>query len=600
MEMIATGTSDSNGEGRVTTSHSKKTEPRLVWGWEHTGPVWGAKAYPPMSGQDHLGLGSVSSDRILPTLSPGINVLTVHPRYWSFYSFVLDEFWSRHLPRTRAAFRDFYRPREALFSMACHVCDTKEHATVGGNVIGSRRVSPLAAGNSFDPAFDYIKEPLGGYSLYRSAMETTGILVIATPANGFAFDALTPTGRALAAAYRDAISSTELWRNHLSGTLDESVSRGVLVDFARSGCLCRLRAAKNYDLPLLQDLFTHAGTPAQSAARRQTLRLLLDLSQTGQEDGISEPAFRELIYFRQVDGVSYQAQADIAGVARRWRLYQAREYFAFAFNRLLGWLVRRGAHESDDGMMVLPLTKIWELVDDALDNHDFAKQRRMGNVRVRSTTPAIRFAELLASRVDLEPGVDDVWPPHQTLDELALFQWCSNDTDDAETLVAMLALVLLIHRRIGTLGRIQDLGEDAHLLAEGRGLRIGMLRFFEQLTKRLMTKATLSDLARWLIHDFVIVQHERVATAKLPDDTFRLRRVGDSVQFFPHQEAGAVLNNSRYGALSTTAHELGLVSSLRDPQRRLTVAGRRLLRKGDLPAGALAAAAEPFAQQLEL
>jgi hypothetical protein len=64
------------------------------WGWEQTGPAWGARAFAPKSGQDHLGLGSVSSDRILPALSPGINVLTIHPRYWSFYSWVLDDFWS--------------------------------------------------------------------------------------------------------------------------------------------------------------------------------------------------------------------------------------------------------------------------------------------------------------------------------------------------------------------------------------------------------------------------------------------------------------------------------------------------------------------------
>jgi len=584
----------------VTRPKTKRTGPGFVWGGEHTGPVWGAKAYPPKSGQDHLGLGSVSSDRILPVLSPGINVLTIHPRYWSFYSFVVDEFWSRQLPRTRVAFRDFYRRREALFAIACHVCDSKEHTTMIGNIVGSRRVAPLAEDNSFDPGFDYIKEPLGGYGLYyRSAMEATGTLVIATPANGFAFDALTPMGRALAAAYRDAISSTALWRNHLRGDLDESISRDILVDFARRGCLCRLRAAKKHDLPLLQDLFTHAGTPVQSAARRQTLRLLLDLSKTAQEDGISEPTFRELIYFRQVEGETYQSRPDLAGAARRWRLYQAREYFAFAFNRLLGWLVRRGAHESDEGLAAFPLTRIWKLVDDALDHQAFAKQTRLGNAQVRSSTSASRFSDLLASRVDLSPGVDEVWPPHDTLDEQALFRWCSNDTDDAETLVAMLAMVLLIHRRIGTPSRIADLGEDAQLLAEGGNLRIGMTRFFAQLTKRLMAGETLSDLARWLIHDFIIVQHERVATAKLPDDTFRLRRVGDSVRFFPHQEVGAVLNNSRYVALSTTAHELGLVSSLREPQRQLTVTGRRLLEKGDLPAGALAAAAEPFAQALE-
>jgi len=57
----------------------------------------------------------VSSDRILPALSPGINVLTIHPRYWSFYSWVLDDFWSADLSRNRAAFVSFYRPREAVF-----------------------------------------------------------------------------------------------------------------------------------------------------------------------------------------------------------------------------------------------------------------------------------------------------------------------------------------------------------------------------------------------------------------------------------------------------------------------------------------------------
>lgn len=89
-----------------------------AWGWDATGPVWGTRTYPPKSGQDHLGLGSVSSDRLLPALSPGINVLTIHPRYWSFYSWVLDDFWSAEVPRNRGAFRDFHRPRQALFLMA--------------------------------------------------------------------------------------------------------------------------------------------------------------------------------------------------------------------------------------------------------------------------------------------------------------------------------------------------------------------------------------------------------------------------------------------------------------------------------------------------
>ena len=58
--------------------------------------------YPPKVGRDHLGLDSVSSDQILPTLSPAINVLTFHPRYHSFYTFLLDEFWRRDRLRSYA------------------------------------------------------------------------------------------------------------------------------------------------------------------------------------------------------------------------------------------------------------------------------------------------------------------------------------------------------------------------------------------------------------------------------------------------------------------------------------------------------------------
>ncbi|MCL4872060.1 MAG: hypothetical protein KJ063_24125 [Anaerolineae bacterium] len=69
----------------------------------NTQPQWLAKMYPGKVGRDHLGLGSVSSDQILPSLSPGINVLTFHPRYFSFYVFLLDEFWRRERPRTYQA-----------------------------------------------------------------------------------------------------------------------------------------------------------------------------------------------------------------------------------------------------------------------------------------------------------------------------------------------------------------------------------------------------------------------------------------------------------------------------------------------------------------
>ncbi|WP_205353045.1 hypothetical protein [Janibacter anophelis] len=577
----------------------KEREAPLPWGWDDTGPVWGARVFSPRRGQDHLGLGSVSSDRILPALAPGINVLTIHPRYFSFYAWVLDSFWLKDLPRTRAAFKEFYRPREALFAMACHVCDAPEHETLLGSIVGSQRVRGLSGGEAFDPSYDYIKEPLGGYGLYyRSTMELMGALVVASPENGFPFDAPTAVGRALAAAYSRSIENTALATQLADNTPAGPVTRSELLEFARRACLCQLRAAGDNDLPLLQDLFLHAGAPRQAGARRHTLRFMLDLSQSCQHLAISQPEFRQLVYFRTLDGSAYAPRADLTDAARRWRIYQAREYFAFVFNRLFAWIVRRGLEASGDGLSLVPQEGLWAMVDEALASNHFAASVGLDDETVGTRTTAADLIGAIARRIDLTPGVDEVWPRDEVLDENALYEWCNNTTDDAETLVAMLALLLMLHRRVGTPVRTDELSTEHDLTFEGGSLRIGMSSFFRQLSRKVMAGVTLSELARWVIHDYVIVQHERVATNKLPDDTFRVRRVGSALRFFD-QEAPAGFSDSRYHALSTTIHELGLVSTLLEPHRELTDSGRRLLEEGDLPAGALDIAASAYVSPME-
>lgn len=574
-----------------------KADKGREWGWDNTGPAWAARAFAPKSGQDHLGLGSVSSDRILPALSPGINVLTIHPRYWSFYSWILDDFWSNDLPRTRNAFRDFYRPREAIFSMACHVCDAPEHGTLVANIVGSRRVSPKAQDLDFNPQFDYIKEALGGYGLYyRTTMELTGALIVATPANGFPFDAPTAVGQALAAAFRDAVEGTQVATMLSAGDTSSRVSRDALVEFARKACLCKLRVADAHDLPLLQDLHLHSGTPEEAASRSDTLRMLLDLSVCCPSEAIGQDEFRQLVYFREIDGSRYKPRTDLIDVARRWRVYQGREYFAYSFNRLFRWVSRRGLAATDGGLTPLPKAELWELVSKALDQSADDDDMGLALPEVEAST---RASDLLAgltqtTGLDVDVSVDDVWPRHAKLDEHALYRACqAHDEADGRTLVALLAMILLLRERFGLPKRSLEYTEEQGLIAEGGRLRIGMARFMNLLNRRMLTNPSLVDLARWLIEDFVVVQHERVATAKLPDDTYRVRRVGDSLRFFA-QEVPAVFNDSRFNALSTTVHELGWVSSFREPKRRLTVTGTTLLTNGDLPVGALAEAASAF------
>lgn len=558
-----------------------------------TGPFWAARAYSRGSGQDHLGLGSVSSDRLLAGLSPGVNVQTVHPRYWSFYTFLLDEFWARDLPRNRTAFQNFYRPREALHSFACQLCAQPEHATLTSGIVGSRRTYGLIDQEEFDPAYDYIKEPLGGYGLYyRTVMETMGLVVLTDPATGVVFDAPTPEGRAVAARYRTAVDRTRFYRDYFANC-DTAVPRDVLAEFAAAGCLCRLRTAATADLPLLQDVFLHHGEPEDAERRRATFRFFLDFCQTTQGEAMSQDRFRQLVYFRELDGERYTPLPGVLGTARRWRIYQAREYFAFAFNRLWAWVTRRGLELSGHGLALVPLSRLWAVITEDLDDNSFCGD--LADPGIGADMPGSAFADWLTGHVDVTPGVDDLWPRHDELDEHTLYAWCTNTEDDGETLIAMLAILLLVHVRLSTPGRQADLGDDAGMLAEGGGQRIGMTRFYELLRRKLMADLTITELLQWIISDFVIVQHERVATAKLPHsgDTFRFRRIGDALRFFP-ADAPVAFNDSRFAALSTIAHELGLVSSLALERRVLTAAGLTLLADGDLPKGAVQKAVAEF------
>lgn len=469
--------------------------------------------------------------------------------------------------------------------------DAPEHASIqrginGARVIGSMRDHPI-----FEPsvaAGAYMKSSLGGYGLYyRTAMESTGVLAIARRGSGLPLDAPLPAGRAIAAAYREAISRTTLWKDYLSRDMTGQVRRDDLVEFARVGCLCQLPNASHAELPLLQDLFLHS--PADgSTQRRDTMRMLLELGTSYRGEPIDEDVYRHLIYFRQLNGAAYQPRPDLEATARYWRILQGREYFAYALNRLLEWLRANGIGNAS-GATTRPLQDVEALIDRALSNHGL-------DLSVTSHSAGSAFAQTLAQKVDVSPSIDLPWTSAKDWDEHDLYVATSpgRSLDDAATFVRLIALLTLLQQRFGTPERMLRLDPVAtSLLSEGVSQRVGMALFFRQMNERLSNGASIGELAHWIVDTRVITQHERVATAKLPDDTFRVRRMGAMVMFYD-REAFSPFNSSRFNALSTMVQELGFVSPYADAGRSLTQAGSQLLGSGDLPQGALKTAATTF------
>jgi hypothetical protein len=532
-------------------------------------------------GRDHLGLGSVSSDQILPALSPGINVLTDHPRYHSFYTFLLDEFWQRDRVRNRASWVDFFRPREFIFSLGTHLCDRPEHGNMPA-AVGSQKTEGQARRQFpvYDKAYNYIKSDLGGYGLYyRSVIAELGLIYPGGRGYPYPVDVPTERGKEVAAAYRRAIEDTAYYREYFDGD-DGQVPIDVIREYIRKACLCQLRRADAEDHALLLDTFLRSDGEDQGTRRRATFRFLLDLANQTSGHGLDEGRYRQLIYFgSDEDGASFSVSPALAGVARRWRLYQAREYYAFALNALWCHLCDWGVAEGGE-VRPLAIDEIERHVEAAIDFDGLAAKLGVphGGIRGASSWAELtRWLEQVVGAVG--KGFDGACGLDAPLNEHRLHQLTREYRGAGIAVTAALTLLATLARRFDSEAeRFRPEWEISRKGAEGRLSVDGFLR---ALRRRRAADETVASIALWLYRDYVLLQHELVALSKLPDNTFRFRREGSRVRFasFPNP---LEFNSSRFDALTTTLTELGLCGDVREPDHGLTQEGRRLLESDDV------------------
>ena len=145
----------------------------------------------------------------------------------------------------------------------------------------------------------------------------------------------------------------------------------------------------------------------------------------------------------------------------------------------------------------------------------------------------------------------------------------------------MVVLLCLIYLRFGS--PEQRLTPEWSLARMGEEERLSLDRFVRTVRSRLQTgSTTLSEIGRWLIEQYVIRQHQLVAMGKLPENTVRFHREGDRLRFYRFtNELGFA--DSRFEAISTTLHELGLCGRFGSQNHALTSDGMQLLNEGDLP-----------------
>ena len=546
-----------------------------------TAPRWTELMYRPVGGQDHLGVGSVVTDRILPTLSPGINVLTPHPRYWSFYAFVVDEFWQRDLPRTGPSLRRFLRRREAIFSAGGHLCSGPEHRATP---IGSRRVAPLVQSGprSYQADFDYMKSTGGGYSLYyATVMQAMGVVRLADKGLGLPVDTVTPgIGKQLADSFRDSISGTRYWKKYFDADL---VPAAVVEEYGNAACLCRVQSDTPDREPLV-DAFLHGGHLEPAAARRTTLQMFLELAHQTREVGLNQDDFRRLVLYQSTydpqtehEVATFSPTNELLSVSRRWRLSQLREMFNWSLNGMWQWVADWGIGRNGDVFAIA--------VDDLFVAVESAALEALPGLRSKMTDPISVLVDECRTLSSTTDSLDGRWELWTDLTEDQLFGWSrDSELDDATRLAALFLLYVLCLARLWDPSLPQSIGaEDWSPVREGGARRIGMQFALDQLRRDAEDGVSVKRVIRRVIEQHVVAQHERVALAKLPEDTFRFRRESERLRFAPMPTAFQ-RNDSRFNALSTACAELGWSGFFADDGHGLSPEGEILRIHGDLAA----------------
>jgi hypothetical protein len=544
-------------------------------------PMWTQQLYTLKGGLDHLGLASVVQDRILPSLSPGVNVLTVHPRYWSFYTFVVDEFWRRDLPRTSQRFNAFMKRRESIFAISCLWCE--RHYYDIPQLIGYEKLSKAVSAepDSYDPDIYYLKNPRGGYAVYASALAEQGLIALASSSPQLRCDAPTTRGRRVAAAFREAIEHTAYYKDHFEA---DEVPAEAVDEYGNVACLCRLESGP--DRPYLVDAFLHGGDPNAAASRRETLRFVCDVADQTPDEAVYIDDYRRMVYFRanSTDGEvdrGYEPHDGLVPTARRWRLYQLREYYAYALNRLLQRTVSWGLERNGD-IVPLPAAAVHAQADAA----DFSGLAHALGLADPGLDPSRPFADLRTWARDaarVTGGLDDPWDLDTAVNEDRIYQWARAAGHGDDVVAGMMVLLTLVVARVWSKELQLAYADDWHLLREGGVRRLSIDRFLRQLRSMEAQGASIAEVGRWIIDQYVVRQHNRVALTKLRDgDTFRLRLEAGAVRFFD-RETPAPMNDPRYTALATCVDELGWADSLFDSPHALTAEGLRLVQEGDLP-----------------
>lgn len=567
-------------------------------------PRWVAPVWELREGRDPLGMQTTTTDRLLPVLLPGLIELSQQARYFSFYAHLLAEYERRKLGSSRSELDRFVRRAEWDYGLAvlrCERCDTSPQ--------GSQRLRPII--HEHEETVHYprglsVQTTLGGYGLYyRAPMNELGLIAREGSLLGdepIPIDVLARTDRAerLAVAFTTAVEDTAY---HRDGWIvrTEPLPRGVVEEYGRVGCLCRLGEfaderdavedalfGRDAPLPVEGSAIASAGVPQTPdpdgsppiprpdaegtvidavVQRGRSVAHFLTLLDDDAEVVSSQSAYRRALW--DSAGSRSEAHRRVAGqwaglvVKDVWQEAVCSVWTSFcrdglARHRELGRPLEPSEVEAvARGMVAAPPTLDAEQATGGL-----AAALAGGQLSVAMPANVVTSDGQAVDAVTVAPS-------SLTMEQL---RRATVALDSASFgLIVLLELARRIEQRSGP--------GWAEAVSVGSGWQPSVAEVVAVLERHLQQGPTVADTLWWVTRRFVLPVHERIAYSKLPQRmfTFRFRWEDSRLRFYDHGIDRFPLAAARHTPFVQLTSALGMWVRRPNEPAELTARGRSFI-----------------------
>lgn len=493
------------------------------------------------AGRDPLGLNTITLDRVLPDLIPGILQISERARYFSIYPWMLWQYAERKRPATTAELDHFIRRREYELCLAMKLCPHCEVASA----IGSKNAGPrvTAGEDPFDRGVS-VQTPMGGFGLYyRSPLDALGAVVPAgTPLGpdesptSIEVLAQNDLARELAETFHASIEGTEYFASY--ERTNDPIPRQVLVELAEQVCLCRLRHRTNERDAIRTLLFEPRSEEAvhECEARRRAFALFLSrLDRNGRVAFENGEFWRDLIALFQAQPNADSVQGETVAA---WGALAMKECMQDALCSIWTGFCRSGVDQQ--GLDGMTRDELGAMIGRLATGPDL--ELAGTNLAINPTDPALevqRRAVEAARKMDWED----------------VRAW----VEESNTAISGLVGLLVFAHRMPDPSEVHSLWREiAGRNSEHQDGLFGVLSLIRQF---VVDGPSFAELLARTVQRFLIGPHEAIAYSKLPEATFRFywEETG-RFRFFTPGSGGLdrfQASDDRRGTMATLSEDIG-------------------------------------------